>query len=79
MGKRPKREEAVNGRRESNRMSRVEAAYVVESYLLKNHYHRSLAEFRIEAAPDLSSLKSVSFLFCFLQSSSFIDPPVVFS
>ncbi|CAM6040506.1 unnamed protein product [Sphagnum compactum] len=56
MGKRLKREAVTS--RDSNRMSGVEAAYVVESYLLKNHYHRSLAEFRIEAAPVLSSLKS---------------------
>jgi hypothetical protein len=58
MGKRLKREAVTS--RDSNRMSGVEAAYVVESYLLKNHYYKSLAEFRIEAAPVLSSLKSVS-------------------
>jgi hypothetical protein len=52
MGKWPKQEVVNNGRgargkrRENNiKMSGVEATYVVESDMFKNHYHRSLVEF----------------------------------
>jgi hypothetical protein len=76
MGKWPKREVVNNGneakgeRRDNNiKMSAVEATYVVESHMFKNHYHRSLAKFWIKTVLVLSFLKSIS---------SFLQPSLLF-